>query len=321
MILPLKDTPHNTNVWYDFYNKDGNQGPYRFRFISLIKLDLNDFKSGHISIGKDNMSFWLVKLEIIPLFSNCFYTASAISDDFFISDSNGNTYNAVNMKPSYDEPGICEELSLHKYDYSIKVPNCRYNASLLFNLPDSADMNLYINFNDTPKPWYTNRKDEHSNEILLDDVIGSGSWYRLKFKDSSDLDIRISVNGFKSLPLSQSFAATKDNVFYQGYYNLEDSEFKVLDLKVINNSKRENSEVGNYLLGRLILLDGAGFYYAAQGSAKDFTVDFTSSILNNDVLQQILTPKITYDTSIAFLVKKNISVSSLGLRYGILEII
>jgi hypothetical protein len=307
--------------WHNFYNKDGNQGPYKFRLTSFSKIDLSDYKSDAILENrdkKDNWSFWLLRLDLVPLVSNCFLALSTIAEDISICDNNGNFYNACYKKPSSRAPGICEALSLHKYDYSIRIPNCEYKASLLFHLPNSTD-DYIVNYTDAPNAWYKT-KVEHNNEIPLDEAIDSSSWYKCKFKDSPDLDIRVRFSGFDLLPLSQAFETTNgDSPFYRGYYNLEDSEFKIISLQVINISKRDNNDVGGYLLGRLILLDNAGLCYAASGAAGSFAIDFTSRILDINVLSQPLTPKITYDAKLVYLVAKNISPLSLGLRYGTLE--
>lgn len=320
MQIAINEARDDDN-WYNLFNKDGNQGPSKFKLSSFSKINiydlkLNDFVSNrHV---KDNWSFWLLKLDIIPLVSCSFLTSSNISDDISISDNNGHTYFAYDDTPSFGETGICEMLSLHRYNHSIKIPNCKYQASLLFHLPDCYD-SFMINYNDTPKSWYK-PKIEHRNEIALLDAIKSSSWYSCKFKDSTDIDIRIQFIGFDLLPLSQAFEALKeDNPFYCGYYNLEDCEFKTLVIKAANYSKRDNNKVGDYLLDRLILLDNNGLYYAAIGSAGSFSIDFTSNISGSNVLSQPLTPKIVYNAPIVYLLAKDVSSLSIGLRYGTLD--
>lgn len=325
MQISIKEALEN-ECWHDFYNKDGNQGPYKFRLTSFNKIDLGDHNIDTVfgdGDKKEFCEFWLLKLDIVPLVSNCFQTSANISNDISISDSNGNTYTAGYDKPSFDDPSICEAMSLHKYNFSIKIPNCKFQASLLFRLPKSEY--YFINYNETPKLWYKNEnkydKTKHNNEVSIIDAVESDCWYSCQFSNSPDLDIRIQFIGFDQLPLSQALDATKDDKpFYCGYYNLEDCEFISLAIKAVNYSKGDNNEVGGYLLGRLILIDDASLYYAASGTAGgSFNIDFTSEILADHALMQPLTPKIVYDANVVFLVAKNISSLSLGLRYGTLS--
>ena len=39
MQISIKEALENER-WHDFYNKDGNQGPYKFRLTSFNKIDL-----------------------------------------------------------------------------------------------------------------------------------------------------------------------------------------------------------------------------------------------------------------------------------------
>ena len=66
--------------------------------------------------------------------------------------------------------------------------------SEIFLLATLALVTFYvINYNGTPKAWYK-PKNDHKNELPLEEVINSDSWYKCNFTDSPELDIKINIS-------------------------------------------------------------------------------------------------------------------------------
>lgn len=313
MLISVNEALENEE-WYPCDRNFNKFKVVSFNEINLDGLEVNSFIVE--SAAKEGWTFRLLKLDIVPVVSVCFHNSSSISKKISICDSDGNSYSARYDPPSYEPSGNYDILFLHKYDFSIKIPNCKCQASLLFHLPSSEDYTIIHKEPYIPLYKHT-LNNELNNEIDLIEAVQSGSWYRCEFKQYPELDIRMQIISLEMSPLSQVVEATKDSQFYYtGYYNLDDCEFKTLKIKIVNNSKGDNDELGHFLSSRLMLLDDTGLYYSATGSAGGFYIYYTTSILGVNRLFQPLTPKIVYDVDVVFLVAKKLSLISLGLKDG-----